>query len=259
MIADPLIARSLDARWLVMTAGTRRDPAAARTASRLPIARQPDPVGTDPCPGSPADPGGSTRVQDRQPVRRGTRGRAGRRRRGAPARLARRRGLRPAARARATPDVGSFRDLRRRARPHPGGPCPRRARDERPRRVHAPNRGARAADDPGGQPAPAAAARAPARADVAAARGPRASRADDRDRRLRLARPLRGESRLRVRLAGHRDAPPAGRVEALDPRATPAPTRATSSRSSRAWIGWSVRIGSTSCSRSPTSWSSRRR
>ena len=110
-------------------------------------------------------------------------------------------------------------------------------------------------DDPGGQPAAAAAPRAPARADVAAARGPGAARRDRRDRRARVDRPLGRGARDRVRVPGHRG-PPARRRRAPG-RSAPTTRRDRSARSCS--TGSAAPRRSPSCSPSRTSSSSPRR
>ena len=133
-------------------------------------------------------------------------GRPGRRRRGAAARLAVGRRVRPAAGPRAAARLGPLGVGRRRAGADAGGPGARHRDHERPRRLLEADRRVRDDDDPVGQPEAARAARAPAGADVAAARGHRAARRDRRDRRARVDRAGGRRAGDGVRLPGRRDA-----------------------------------------------------
>ena len=116
--------------------------------------------------------------------------------------------------------LGPLGDVRRGAGADPGRPRARHRRDQRPRRLQPADRRVRADDDPGRQPPAAAAPRAPARADVAAARGRRAARRDRRDRRAGLDRPGGRRARDGVRLPGRRRPAPRRRGRDAERRRT---------------------------------------
>ena len=84
----------------------------------------------------------------------------------------------------------------------PAAPRARPRRHQRPRRLQPADRRVRADDDPRGQPPAAAAPRAPARADLAAARGRRAARRHRRDRRPRARSAGRSRRSRRPSAAG---------------------------------------------------------
>ena len=170
---------------------------------------QPDPVGPLSVARPGADPrrGAGRAARDR--LGRGPGGRAARRRRGDAPRLAARRTPSTACSSRA-PRLSWVHSatVGRGAGPDAGGARARAGRHQRPRRVQPADRRVRADDDPRGQPAAAAAARAPARADLAAARGRRAARRDRRHRRPRLDRAGGRRAGDGVRLPGRRGPPP---------------------------------------------------